>query len=245
MTEAEWLTSVDVPSMISAIRNQVSSRKPRLYACGCCRIIWDSLPCDASREAVEASERLADGTISLEEFEQFAMAAATAHWGGQAPEGDRFTGLGSFASDYAAASLNDSWQLWLVSDYVAQFLEGKQLESEGFGEDGLEGWADACSESGRPMGWTSKDVYKDPRHFLRDIFGNPFRPMTLDPAWQTSNVVSLAQAICDERAFDRMPILADALEDAGCTHRDILEHCRQPGEHVRGCWVVDLLLGKQ
>ncbi|MBL8793520.1 MAG: hypothetical protein JNM56_06430 [Planctomycetia bacterium] len=80
---------------------------------------------------------------------------------------------------------------------------------------------------------------------LRDIFGNPFRPITIDAAWLTSTVVSLAQAIYNERAFDRLPILADALEDAGCDNADILNHCRQPGEHIRGCWCVDLLLGKQ
>jgi hypothetical protein len=79
---------------------------------------------------------------------------------------------------------------------------------------------------------------------LRDIFGNPFRPVTLAPAWLTSNVTALAQSIYTDRAFDRLPILADALEDAGCDNADILEHCRQPGEHVRGCWVVDLILGK-
>jgi hypothetical protein len=79
---------------------------------------------------------------------------------------------------------------------------------------------------------------------IRDIFGNPFRPVTLDPAWRTANAVALAQAIYDERAFERMPILGDALEDAGCDNDDILNHCREPGEHVRGCWVVDLLLGK-
>jgi hypothetical protein len=79
---------------------------------------------------------------------------------------------------------------------------------------------------------------------LRDIFGNPFRPVTIHSAWITSTVTSLAQAIYTDRAFDRLPILADALEDAGCTNQDILEHCRQPGEHVRGCWVVDLLVGK-
>jgi hypothetical protein len=54
----------------------------------------------------------------------------------------------------------------------------------------------------------------------------------------------LAQAIDDERAFDRLPILADALEDAGCTDADLLNHCRGPGLHVMGCWVVDMLLGK-
>lgn len=72
--------------------------------------------------------------------------------------------------------------------------------------------------------------------------------MTADLSWLASNngtVVKLAQAIYDERAFDRLPILADALEDAGCTNQDILAHCRGGGEHSRGCWVVDLLLGKE
>jgi hypothetical protein len=80
---------------------------------------------------------------------------------------------------------------------------------------------------------------------FRDIFGNPFRPVTLNPAWRTSNVPALAQSIYHQRAFDRLPILADALEDAGCDNADILNHCRQPGEHVRGCWVVDFLIGKE
>ena len=83
---------------------------------------------------------------------------------------------------------------------------------------------------------------------LRDIFGLlPFRPVTIAPAWAIWNdatVVKLAQGIYDDRAVGRLPILADALEEAGCDNADILTHCRQPGPHVRGCWVVDLLLGK-
>ena len=79
---------------------------------------------------------------------------------------------------------------------------------------------------------------------LRDIFGNRFRPVTLDPRWLTSSVLDLARAIYDERAFERMPILADALMDAGCDNNDILNHCRNGGPHVRGCWVVDLILEK-
>jgi hypothetical protein len=69
--------------------------------------------------------------------------------------------------------------------------------------------------------------------------------VTVDPTWLTSTVVSLATAIYGDRAFDRLPILADALEDAGCDNADIFNHCRQPGEHIRGCFVVDLLLGKK
>ena len=83
---------------------------------------------------------------------------------------------------------------------------------------------------------------------LRDVFGNPFRAININPslvAWNGGTVVKLAQAIYDDRAFDRLPILADALEDAGCDNADILAHCRGPGPHVRGCWVVDLILGKE
>jgi hypothetical protein len=82
---------------------------------------------------------------------------------------------------------------------------------------------------------------------LRCIFGNLFHPATLDPtwlAWNGGTVPKLAQAIYDDRRFSDLPILADALEEAGCTDADILAHCRSEGPHVRGCWVVDLLLGK-
>jgi hypothetical protein len=99
-------------------------------------------------------------------------------------------------------------------------------------------------------GWHTADVWRTRAEHklqamrLRDIFGNPFRPGTVDPAWLTSTVVALARSVYDERAFDGLPILADALQDAGCDSADVLDHCRGPGPHVRGCWVVDLLLGK-
>jgi hypothetical protein len=81
---------------------------------------------------------------------------------------------------------------------------------------------------------------------LQDLFGLlPFRQVIVDPSWLTHAVVALAKGIYDERRFHDMPKLGDALEEASCTQSDILNHCRQPGEHVCGCWVVDLLLGKQ
>ena len=84
---------------------------------------------------------------------------------------------------------------------------------------------------------------------LRELFGClPFRSLTTAQgwiAWNGGTIPALATAIYDEQTFDRMPILADALEDAGCDNRDILDHCRGPGPHVRGCWVLDLLLGKE
>ncbi len=82
-------------------------------------------------------------------------------------------------------------------------------------------------------------------HLLRCVFGNPFLPVAVDPRLRTAAIVSLAEGIYQDRAFDRLPILADALEDAGCDDADVLAHCRGEGPHVRGCWVVDLLLGKE
>ena len=88
-------------------------------------------------------------------------------------------------------------------------------------------------------------VEKDMLNLFRDIVGLlPFRSIPLDPAWLTTTVKAVAQAVYTDRDFDRLPILADALEDAGCTNADILNHCRQPGEHVRGCWCVDLEIGR-
>ena len=80
---------------------------------------------------------------------------------------------------------------------------------------------------------------------LFEVFGNSLRHVEFDPRWQTSDVVGLARAIYDDRAFDSMPILADALMDAGCENDQIISHCRANGPHVRGCWVVDMILGKE
>jgi hypothetical protein len=99
------------------------------------------------------------------------------------------------------------------------------------------------------VGLERKSPFQRPQyqcHLLRDIFGNPFRPVTVEQDWLASKdglVPRLAKAIYDERAFEQMPELANALEEAGCNNEDLLGHCRQPGQHVRGCWVVDLLLG--
>jgi hypothetical protein len=79
---------------------------------------------------------------------------------------------------------------------------------------------------------------------LRDIFGNPFRPVAFDPRWRSADAVGLARGIYDERAFERLPLLTDALMDAGCADDQVLSHCRSEGPHVRGCWVVDLILSK-
>ena len=80
-------------------------------------------------------------------------------------------------------------------------------------------------------------------HRRRCIFGNHFRPIVFDPKWRTEDVLGLALGIYEDRAFDRLPMLADALRDAGCDDEQILGHCQSDGPPVRGCWVVDLVLG--
>jgi hypothetical protein len=105
----------------------------------------------------------------------------------------------------------------------------------------------------QPDWWTTheKEGEEEARHqicLLRCIFGNPFRPVTIPPAvlaWNDRTIPKLADAIYEERTFHHLPILVEALEQAGCHNEDILKHCKQPGEHVRGCCVVDLLLGKE
>jgi hypothetical protein len=104
---------------------------------------------------------------------------------------------------------------------------------------------------GKPA--TPEDVkadlaYEERAHaaYIRDLIGPlPFRPITFDAACLTPTVKALAQTIYDERRFQDLPVLADALEEAGCTNTEILNHCREPGEHVRGCWAVDLILEKE
>jgi hypothetical protein len=92
---------------------------------------------------------------------------------------------------------------------------------------------------------TRDEPQRDQASLFRDIFGNPFRPVAFDPEWQTTTALALARGIYDDRAFDRLPILADALQDAGCDSDDLLNHLRGPGPHVRGCWALDLVLGKE
>jgi hypothetical protein len=94
--------------------------------------------------------------------------------------------------------------------------------------------------------WAVHEGWGTDRHqttLFREVVGNPFRPVAFDPAWQTPTVLALADGVYAGRAFDRLPVLADALEDAGCDAADLLAHLRGPGPHVRGCWALDLVLG--
>jgi hypothetical protein len=97
----------------------------------------------------------------------------------------------------------------------------------------------------RPLGVPQADANVVLCGLLRCVFGNPFRRRRLPPSVRTANVLDLARTVHEDRAFDRLPVLADALMDEGCEDAILLEHCRSGGSHGRGCWVVDLILGKK
>jgi hypothetical protein len=103
----------------------------------------------------------------------------------------------------------------------------------------------SCISYFKPADPPSEEVERVRVATFREVFRNPFRPVAFIPTWRTDTALSLARQMYDSRDFGAMPILADALQDAGCDDEHILAHCRGPGPHVRGCWVVDLVLAKE
>jgi hypothetical protein len=211
--------------MLEFLRRRATPRKLRLFACACCRGLWHLLPDEASRAAVEAAERYADGH------------------GGEADLRAARRGA------KAAAEL--AWVLWDegVPQAEAAAVAATAEAAEAAARAAEYAAAAAQAEAQEVAAW--KGQQRRQSDLLRDLFGNPFRPVTFRPSWGTADVVSLARAAYDEPvlpagALDpaRLAVLADALEDAGCTSVDLLGHLRGPGPHVRGCWAVDLLLGK-
>jgi hypothetical protein len=223
MTEEEWLDADQPSAMIEFVtedRLLGTDRKLRLAACAFCRRHWKMLPDPRSRRMVEVAEDYADGLASAERLSAVQADAIAA-------TGVNYGEWQSIHGSYLHAA-NAAWWLGQVETpfdvgYVADKCFGVTV----------------CD----PDDPEEEDPFQ--AELLRDVFGNPLQPVAFDPDWKSGDVVALARAIYDDRAFDRLPILADALIDAGCDDEQILEHCRGPGPHVRGCWVVDLVLGKE
>jgi hypothetical protein len=163
--------------------------------------------------------------------------------------------IGAYDPEALRAELAIYWAYAAVLNATNQSIWGKAYISGGGSGRGICA-ASTCFQALKARAGAPRDDVPGGRErrrqenarqvaWLKDIAGDPFRRMAGDSSHVTRAVDQLAQAIYADRAFDRLPILADALEDAGCTNQDILNHCRQPGEHCRGCWVVDLLLGKE
>ncbi|HZU35457.1 MAG TPA: hypothetical protein VFA18_06105 [Gemmataceae bacterium] len=245
MTEGEWLGSRDPQALLNYIRRRTSNRKLRLLVCACCRHIWHLLTDERSRQAVMVAERHADGLATAADLDKACVAAADAAEDAATVPGNTVIALAAAAADYSTWPLDDEGaELNLACEYSVRALEGESLQAAGATPEQLDGWVEEKVE----LGFVESDDGAMPEAMLceliQEIFGNPYRPVDLDPAWLTPTVQDLALAIYEERAFDRLPILADALEDAGCGSTELLTHCRQPSQHALGCWALDLVLRK-
>jgi hypothetical protein len=215
VTEEEWLEYVRPLRMLNFIHPHVSDRKLRLIACATVRQIWESLADARYRHAVKVAELFADGeTTPIERQAAFNSARDAA---------EEFR-------------RNSSWTTWKYGSLVAAantcyfraYIAAKNCIDSRFVKDSFS---------------------LQTANLIREIIGNPFHPVIVDPRWLTSSVVDLARSIyeADPRqagGYMNLPILADALMDAGCDSEELLNHCRSEGLHVRGCWAVDLILGK-
>lgn len=194
--------------MVLGSRSRMRHRKLRLFAVACCRLISHLVPDARSKHAIEVAERYADGYADDEELLLAMGEARTAHR-------IAFAKLGKHG-----ASLD--WAAVYVADRSA--FHGARNVS----------WMSATPRS---FAGITDAEYPIQVKLVHEIFGNPFRPVAVDPVWLTwrdGTIPHLAQTTYHERRFADMPVLADALEDAGCTNADILQHCRMPGEHARG-----------
>jgi hypothetical protein len=199
-----------------------SERKRRLFACACCRRIWRLLDSN-HRMAVEIAEKFADGLADEEERSAVAYLVDGADEEVEYEELESPRRLGEVASSWAVQS-------------------DQECTEEGVLDPDTEDCAILAAQSAAKAVRAKKREAAAQCQLLRDIFGNPFRKgLEIKQAWRTDTVVALARQMYDACDFSAMPVLADALEDAGCDSDDILNHCRGSDAHVRGCWVVDAL----
>jgi len=224
MTEKEWLAATDPTPMVAFISRTASDRKLQLFSVS---LVWahhERFP-EALLALTRAAELRADGRLqpdhqcNAERGKKEWMDQMKAEYGEFRawPESAKYA---SVATELTYM-LPQIWLRWTAEEWR------------------LPGDVGIAYRAGSKITHSSQPL------LLREAFGNPFRPVSADTTWLTSTVVHLAQGIYEEKAFDRMPILADALQDAGCDNQDILIHCRSEGPHVRGCWVVDLLTGRK
>lgn len=238
--ESLWLVSDSASVMLFVSDFPARGRKLRLWLAACCGRDWDDLP-PGSREALGVAERFADGRATTGE-----LVAAAALAGAALDDCRRAVSRLDVELLYQAAAAELGWQ------GMGPIVDARQAREVARRRSAAAAAVCSAAEPDRPgrVPWFSSsggDPPADDRaaaDLLRDVFGNPFRPAGFDPAWLTPTAAALAAGVYADRAFDRLPILADALQDGGCEDDDILAHCRGPGPHARGCWVVDLVLNK-
>ena len=227
MTEAEWKVCSDPIAMLDLILGEAGERKLRLFAVACCHSVGNLLNDEHFHRAVELAERHADGLAREKEINAVRNSSRSTY---PVLLESPIDAARSTVEACVRAARIAAWEPLL---FPKQFPEDTGAASS----DQFEGAAAVADTAGKRESSAQAVL-------LRDIFGNPFRPVTFDPTWITPNTVALAKSVYLCRAFDRMGILGDALRDAGCDDAGILDHCGSQTEHVRGCWVVDSVLGR-
>ena len=229
MAVIKWPANSAVPrELVRQLPAEISQRKMRLLGVGLCRRIWDLLPEDTGRRAVEAAERYADGLATDQEFEVAGKQALGVSQRNRklVEDGERYRYLG--------AGLG----LWLTN----KKLTGWHILDSSYSYMPI--WDDAA-EAVVHAGGNWHDELGAFCDLTRCVFGNPYTSVEVEPHWRSDDVMALARSFYESRDADILPVLADALMEAGCTSEEMIHHCRAKGPHVRGCWVVDKLLGKE
>ncbi|VTR97037.1 Uncharacterized protein (Fragment) OS=uncultured bacterium PE=4 SV=1 [Gemmata massiliana] len=243
MTEAEWLVCEDSRRMLTVLTSgPVSPRKLRLFAVSSCRRVMHTSrnPPTVIEARLSVAERYADGLASEAELEQVRVTQ-------ELMPGNSVDGFGTEPAAADAIGAVAGTLAWcsaagVIDSFGASLLLGARRTGF-FGR--MWGMFNRPPEP-KPTEWLKYQSHEAGQcDLIRDIFGNPFRPVTFSPSWRSSTAAALAAQMYEARDFSAMPILADALEDAGCDSADVLDHCRGPEPHVRGCWVMDLVLGKE
>jgi hypothetical protein len=221
--------------MLTFLQGKAGERKLRLFACACCRQLWHLLRYEDSRTAVDVAERFADGLATREDLARASEAAAEAanpchEEGGDDPAG--------WTCAYAASPSGSDCGSLCASSFCNS---GPPEVRMALFRNRSGPWDTSLSRTASAL--------------VRETFGNPLRPVAIDPAWLAWHggaAVKLAAAVYEERELPsghldagRLAVLADMLEEAGCSGAELLDHLRSPGPHVRGCWPLDLLLQRE
>jgi hypothetical protein len=230
-----WKTSTDPVEMLRLLEGPVSARKMRLFWAACCRRLWGRMARPRNESLllrIEVAERRADGRSSKREWAAALrpLPSLAGHVGHllRAALGEDWPDPEPVWAEGPSHAVD--WIIWesLLADARWKASRRKAASRWGFREAGLDVAGERAAQC----------------DLLRDVFEAPFPRAHAGPWWRTPAAVGLATAVYEDRWFQGLPILGDALEEAGCTSVDALAHCRQGGEHVPGCWVLDTVLGK-
>jgi hypothetical protein len=244
MSADRW-TTASIPEMLDLAAGRMSPRKLDLFNVWCCQMLRPYLTDRRSVTAARFAERHVDAPSDEHTAERAAIQQA-AH--------EAVVELNDWASSAMNPAVYRKRRVYVQAAHVADQTISNTGRNRGVLANSKHtahvfAWA---NDDGRDSllgpegeeGLTGVHFRKQEAVF-REIVGNPFAAVEFNPRWRTSDVVGLARAIYDDRAFLRMPILSDALMDAGCEDEQILAHCRIPNIHVRGCWLVDLILSQE